>query len=134
MIYFLLPELRERLFANERKYKVRETSYSGLRPGDLIQFDYMGSSRYGYVLASKKTTSGLFTSLKGTRLSNVLDIGGLDEGDFTQLLNNIYNNESKADYQDLKKSGFLDDTKKFRTFRLMGLRNILKVYLDLEDE
>lgn len=126
----LLPQLINRL--EERYYEPRSTSYSGLSPGDLIQFSFMGQLRHGFVISSRRTTNGLFMSTRNKSLANVMVTDTLSDAAFNFLLNNIYDDENKADYHYLKSIGFAGTYSHFRTIPLLGIRQIVKIHdLDL---
>jgi len=121
-------------------YTISETSYLGLRPGDLIQFKYgygPRSTRYGIILSSGRASSGLFLSRLLNSLYNVLVCEGLEEGMFLSLLNTMYGKESKATYSMAKSVAALETSpstgkpyvKDFRTLNVSTLFDILKVEL-----
>lgn len=136
----LTGDFAERLipFSNKRDPETNEilppdapeTSYLGLRPGDLIQVTYSGFTRYGLILSSKRTTSGIFLSTRGNDLINFMDIGGLSEAMFSLMINNLYNNESACKYRSrMILSAFLGK-QNFRTLNQNKMTDILKVKLD----
>ena len=107
-----------------------ETSYLGLRPGDLIQVTYSGFVRYGLILSSRRTSSGMFLSTRGNGLVNFMDIAGLSDAMFSLMINNLYNNESACKYRSrIILSAFLGK-QSFRTLNKAKMTNILKVKLD----
>jgi len=126
--------------SDRRKYKdysISETSYLGLRPGDLIEFTYGygGGRRYGIVLSSGRTSSGLFLSGLYNSLNNVLVCEGLDKGVFLSLLNTMYGKESKSTHSIAKSVAPLEISpttgkafvRDFRTLNVFYLSDILKV-------
>lgn len=126
----LLPQLSNRL--ENTNYEPRLTSYSSLRPGDLIQFSFRGQLRHGFVISSRRTGSGLFLSTRNKSLVNVMVADTLSDAAFYFLLDNIYDNQHKADYFYLKSSGFAGTYSNFRTIPLLGIRKIIKIQnLDL---
>ena len=135
----LSPQLRDRLAGVS--YEARSTSYLGLRPGDLIQFSYMGIIRHGFIIASPAATSGLRYSGRGKSLFNIVPVDDLDDGLFKYLLDNIYGDENTATYTNLVRNSGLStvnpNTSKeylpnFRTLQVIGIFSIIKIFI--EDE
>ena len=136
MISALSPQMRTRL--QNRAFEAVLTSYTGLRPGDLIQFSYMGATRNGFIVGSAGPgrADGLFLSSRNLTLYNILVTDILDDDTFEKLLNNIYNDEYQANYQRLKSSKDFSESSKsnFRTMQVMGIRSIIKILLEPSDE
>ena len=110
-----------------------ETSYLGLRPGNLIEFTYGGGPRYGIVISSKRSSGGIFLSYQYNTLSTVLACDSLDEATFSELLNTMYGNEVAATYSTAKSMPSLKAGKpyvgNFRTLNVSVLSDIYKVTL-----
>lgn len=128
MAYSLLPQLTDRLVATQ--YEARPTSYAGLQPGDLIQFIYNGTIRHGFVLGSNYRPTGLFLSSRGKSLNYVMLVDSLSDDAFQFLLDNIYENETKARYDYLKSIGFVGTYSNFRSVQLLGVKSIIKVFIN----
>ena len=77
--------------------RAQETSFLGLKPGDLVQFAYQrGSTRgqySGLVVASRKTGSGCIRlSTRNNTLINIITVDGLSQTSFNFMINRLYNN------------------------------------------
>ena len=112
---------------SEYRFTVVETSYLGLRPGDLVQITYEGSLRYGLVVSSKRTTGGIFLSTRNNTLLNIVLLPGLSEAMFSLMINNLYNNEVACNYRSPAIIGAFLGKQNFRTFNVAKVRDILKV-------
>jgi len=132
MAYLLLPQLTDRLLNVE--YEARPTSFAGLQPGDLIQFSYNGTTRHGFTLGSNYRPTGLYLSSRGKSLNYVMLVDQLSDEAFSYLLNNIYEDEIKARYDYLKGSGFVDTVSNFRTVQLLGVKSIIKIFIDMSNK
>jgi hypothetical protein len=121
-------ELTESLYGFSSKFV--ETSYLGLRPGDLIQLTYDKSLRYGIVVASRRTTDGMFLSSRNNTLVNVVLVNGLSEAMFSLMVYNLYNNEIACNYYSPKIIGAFLGKQNFRTFNVAKMRDILKVVIE----
>ena len=111
-------------------YRTTETSYLGLRPGDLIQVSYEGSIRYGLVVSSRRTTGGLFLSSRYNTLLNLVLINGLSLAMFSMMVNNLYNNENACNYYSPAIIGAFLGKQNFRTLNVAKVRDILKVTIE----
>lgn len=111
------------------RYRLSQTSYLGLKPGDLIQFRYSGSSKYGLVVSSKRTSDGMFLSTRNNTLLNVVVLPGLSESMFSLVVNNLYENESACNYYSPKIIGAFLGKQNFRTFNVSKIRGIIKVQI-----
>jgi hypothetical protein len=111
------------------RYRMSQTSYLGLKPGDLIQFRYSGSSKYGLVVSSKRTSDGMFLSTRNNTLLNVVVLPGLSESMFSLVVNNLYENESACNYYSPKIIGAFLGKQNFRTFNVSKIRGIIKVQI-----
>tara|TARA_Y100000114_G_scaffold78526_1_gene72258 strand:- start:3861 stop:4247 length:387 start_codon:yes stop_codon:yes gene_type:complete len=123
----LEQSFREKLV--ETQYQVVETSYLGLRPGDLIQLTYTGQLRYGLVVSSKRTTDGMFLSSRNNTLVNVVLTDSLSDAMFSLMINNLYNNEIACNYNSPAIVGAFLGKQNFRTFNVAKMRDIFKVVI-----
>tara|TARA_R110002124_G_scaffold229415_2_gene394605 strand:+ start:300 stop:770 length:471 start_codon:yes stop_codon:yes gene_type:complete len=151
----LSGDLRDRLgeFTPDR-YTVVETSYIGLRPGDLIEFSYgyVKGRRYGIILKTDAHFNGIFLSTLGNSLYNVLTCESLDEDIFLSLLNTMYGDESKSTYAEAVSIAPLNppenaerkkkrkrqpkydrSVRDFRTLNISGLSDIFKITFPSKD-
>jgi hypothetical protein len=119
------PSLQEKL--EGLSFRTKETSYLGLRPGDLIQVTYDGSLRYGIVVSSRRTSRGLFLSTQNNTLLNIVLVRGLSEAMFSLMINNLYNNEKACNYYSPAIIGAFMGKQNFRTFNVTKARDIIKV-------
>lgn len=108
-------------------YTVKETSYLGVRPGDLIQFDYNGSNRFGLVVRSKRTGTGVFLSNRYNKLLNVVQMDSLSEAMFSLMVNNLYKNRSACSYHSPNILSIFLGKQNFRTFNVSNVKNILSL-------
>ncbi len=108
-------------------YSVRETSYLGLVAGDLIQISYGGSYRFGLVVASRRTSTGLFLSSQNNRLLNVVLLDTISEAMFSLMVNNLYRNQSACNYHNKRIIGAFLGKDNFRTFNVSKVTDILKI-------
>lgn len=109
------------------RYRLSQTSYVGLRPGDLVEFKYQGSLRNGLVVSSRRTSDGMFLSNLNNTLVNIVLIPGLSDAMFSLMVNNLYNNESACTYQSPKILGAFLGKQNFRTFNVSKIRGLVKV-------
>ena len=109
------------------KYRLHSTSYLGLRPGDLIEFKYQGSLRNGLVVASRRTTDGLFLSNLNNTLLNVVLVSELSEVMFSLMVNNLYKNETACNYYSPKIIGAFLGRQNFRTLNVAKIRGLVKL-------
>ena len=111
----------------DREFKVTETSYLGLKPGNLIQLTYEGSRRYGLVVSSRRTSDGMFLSSRNNTLINVVLVRSLSDAMFSLMINNLYNNEVACNYNSPAIIGAFLGRQNFRTFNVAKMRDIFKV-------
>tara|TARA_R110000782_G_C14679783_1_gene399891 strand:+ start:240 stop:629 length:390 start_codon:yes stop_codon:yes gene_type:complete len=111
----------------DQKYRAIETSYLGLRAGDLIQFSYVGSPRFGLVVASKRTSNGYFLSTQNNTLLNVVEVTKLTEGMFSLMINNLYKNRIACNYHSPRIIGMFLGDDNFKTFNVSKITNILSI-------
>jgi len=107
-----------------------ETSYLGLKPGDIVQITYGGSLRYGLVVSSRRTSDGMFLSSRNNTLLNFVQAETLSEAMFSLMVNNLYKNETACDYNSPAIIGAFLGKRNFRTFNVAKIRNILKVNVE----
>ena len=108
-------------------YKVKETSYLGLSPGDLIQLTYSGSLRYGVVISTPKNTRGMFVSSRFNVLLNVVVIDSLKEGMFSLMVNNLYKNPVNCTYSNSTIIGALLGRQNLRSFNTAKFKSVLSI-------
>jgi hypothetical protein len=112
---------------------LRETSWLGVSPGDLVQFDYFeGGTRYGLVVSSRRTHRGYFLSSRDNTLLNVVEIESLTDSMFSLMINNLYKNRSACNYYSPKIIGAFLGRENFRTFNVSKITNFLSV--DIAEE
>lgn len=111
-------------------YTLTETSYLGLKPGDIVQLTYAGSLRYGLVVSSRRTSDGMFLSSRNNTLLNFVQAGTLSEAMFSLMVNNLYKNETACNYNSREIIGAFLGKRNFRTFNVAKIRNILKVNVE----
>jgi len=111
----------------------KETSYLGLRPGDIIQFRYP-STRLGVVVASARTSSGIFLSPRNNLLMNVILLDRLSEGLFSVIVNNLYNNDYVSNYTNMPIITGFTKSDSFRTFKVGSMSDIIKLDIDITRE
>lgn len=109
------------------KYRLHSTSYLGLQPGDLIEFKYQGSLRNGLVVASKRTTDGMFLSNLNNTLLNVVLVSELSEVMFSLMVNNLYKNKTACNYHSPKIIGAFLGRQNFRTLNVAKIRGLVKL-------
>jgi len=112
---------------SQYSYQLSETSYLGLRPGDLVHISYGGSPRYGLIVSSRRTTDGMFLSGRNNTLLNFVIVKGLSEAMFSLMVNNLYNNEVACNYHSPAIIGAFLGKQNFRTLNVAKIRDILKV-------
>ena len=115
---------------SQYSYRLSETSYLGLRPGDLVHVSYGGSTKYGLIVSSRRTTDGMFLSGRNNTLLNFVIVQGLSEAMFSLMVNNLYNNEVACNYYSPAIIGAFLGKQNFRTLNVAKIRDILKVTID----
>lgn len=126
----LVVRFKQALQPYEDRMVLHETSYLGLGPGDLIQFLYPGGARYGLVVSTRTTSSGLFLSTQNNTLLNVVTIESLTDSMFSLMINNLYKNRSACNYYSPKIIGAFLGKSNFRTFNVARMTDILKVEIN----
>ena len=114
-------------YLGQFKYSARETSYLGVKPGDLIQISYEGGNRQGLVVSSKRTSSGLFLSSKLNPLLNVVLVESISGGMFSLMVNNLYKNRDACNYLSPNIIGAFLGKENFRTFNISKIRDLLTI-------
>lgn len=115
---------------SEYSYRLSETSYLGLRPGDLVHISYGGSTRYGLIVSSRRTTDGMFLSGRNNTLLNFVMVQGLSQAMFSLMVNNLYNNEVACNYYSPAIIGAFLGKQNFRTLNVAKIRDVLKVTIN----
>jgi hypothetical protein len=112
--------------------RIVETSFYGLKPGDLISFDYKdGSSRSGLVVRSKRTSSGYFLSSRNNTLLNIFLVESITSGMFDLMINNLYRNRLSCTYKNTPRIlGIFLGKNNFRTFNVAGIQNIRQILIN----
>ena len=110
------------------RMSVHETSWMGLQPGDLVQFYYIdGGVRFGLVVSSRRTSSGIFLSTRNNTLLNIVEIESLTDSMFSLMINNLYQNRDACNYYSRRVLGAFLGKDNFRTFNVAKLTNVTKV-------
>mgnify|MGYP003631228612 FL=1 len=110
------------------RMSVHETSWMGLQPGDLVQFYYIaGGVRFGLVVSSRRTSSGIFLSTRNNTLLNIVEIESLTDSMFSLMINNLYQNRAACNYYSRRVLGAFLGKDNFRTFNVAKLTNVMKV-------
>lgn len=125
-----MVDLNSYLFENEKDLTVYETSFLGLSPGELIFFDYEGSSRFGLVVKSKRTSSGMFLSSKNNTLLNVFLMDSISNPMFGVMINTLYRDKVRCTYTNTPKILGTILGNSFRTFNVAKIKNILRINID----
>lgn len=109
---------------------IKETSFFGLRPGDLITFVYEGSSRIGLVVKSKRTSTGYFLSTQNNTLLNVFLLDSISPDMFDLMINTLYRNRIRCTYKNSPKilGAFLKD-RNFRTFNVSKIHDLMTILI-----
>lgn len=116
---------------SEYEYQIHETSFIGLKPGDLVMFDYINNfevtSRFGIVVRSKRTgvQRGYFLSTRFNTLLNIFLLDSITLDSFEIMINNLYRNRIRCTYKNSPRilGSFLGQDN-FRTFNVSKIRNI----------
>jgi len=108
-------------------YSVKETSYLGLSPGDLIQIVYGGQLRQGLVLATPQNTGGMFVSSQYNVLLNVLVFDSLNEGMFSLMVDNLYKNPNTCNYSNSTIIGAFLGKENLRSFNTAKFSSVISV-------
>lgn len=128
MVSQVNPQLLQDL--SDYTYSFSETSYLGLRPGDLIQVTYEGSTRYGLIVTSRRTNDGMFLSTRNNTLINLVLVQGLSQAMFSLMVNNLYSNRNACNYYSPKILGAFLGKRNFRTLNIAKMKDILKVVIN----
>lgn len=128
MVSQVNPQLLQDL--SDYTYSFSETSYLGLRPGDLIQVTYEGSTRYGLIVSSRRTNDGMFLSTRNNTLINLVLVQGLSQAMFSLMVNNLYSNRNACNYYSPNILGAFLGKRNFRTLNIAKMKDILKVVIN----
>ena len=124
----LNASLQENLF--EFNYTYSETSFLGLKAGDLIQVTYNGTVKYGLIVTSSKRPNPMFLSTQNNTLISVMLVNGLSEARFSLMIDNLYNNRTATVYRSSQGptilSAFLGKDS-FRTLNAFKMKDVLKI-------
>ena len=125
-----LQEEAENLLLEYEGFSIHETSFYGLRPGDLITFYYDGIPRFGLVVRSRRTQSGYFLSTRNNTLLNVFQLESLSQGLFDAMVNNLYRNRVRCTYKNSPRilGAFLGAG--FRTFNVAKIQDIRTILIN----
>lgn len=130
-------EVEKILFPYDGNYSISNFSYLGLRPGDLIIFDYDRDSRtysprLGLVVASRRGPNGSFMSTRNNNLINVFLLNSLSEALFELIVNNLYGKATKCTYKGAPKIlGAFMGRNNFRTFNSAIIGSLKKVTINV---
>ncbi len=125
-------DIEDYLVEYSENLEIVETSFLGLKPGDLITFDYKdGSTRSGLVVRSKRTSSGYFLSSRNNTLLNIFLVESITSGMFDLMINNLYRNRLSCTYKHTPRilGAFLGKNN-FRTFNIAGIQNIRQILIN----
>ena len=121
-----MVDFEEYIAENEKEFSINETSFYGLKPGDLITFDYEGKHRgFGLVVKSKRAPSGYFLSSSNNTLLNVFLLGAVNNGIFDVMINILYKDRSRCTYKGTPRILGSLLGRNFRTFNVSKIINIL---------
>jgi hypothetical protein len=123
-------QLPDHFLEYEDRLIVKETSYIGLRPGDLVMFNYDGSSRTGLVVRSKRTSTGIFLSTQNNTLLNIFLVESITSGAFELMINNLYRDRIRCTYKNSPRilGAFLGKNN-FRTFNVSKIRDLYTILI-----
>ena len=125
--YSLTDETLEQM--DELDQGIRSVSFYSLKPGDLVQFVYDGTStRFGLVVASKGGPGGWFSSTQDNLLLNVVEVGSLTKDMFSLMVDNLYKNRVACKYSSRILGAFLG-LDNFKTFKAAQISSILTIHL-----
>lgn len=112
--------------------RIVETSFLGLKPGDLITFNYKdGTERSGLVVRSKRTSTGYFLSSRNNTLLNIFLVESITSGMFDLMINNLYRNRLSCTYKHTPRIlGIFLGKNNFRTFNVRGIANIKQILIN----
>lgn len=127
---------------NYTKFNFVATTWVGLRPGDLIIFNYTAplkvtknttlGRRVGLVVKSRKSHNlGYRLSSKLNTLLNIYLIDNLSPAMIDLVINNLYQNRGRATYNNTPKvlDAFLNK-KNFRTLNCKWVQSIIELHID----
>lgn len=103
---------------------LKGVSYLALNPGDIIYFNYEGTTRFGLVVASAKASRGMFLSTQNNTLINVVELSRLTTTMFSLMVDNIYKNRVVCKYKSPALLGVFLGKDNFKTFNAAKMANI----------
>jgi hypothetical protein len=121
-------KLGEFILENPGLVSFRKVSYFGLRPGDIIGFVYQDESRFGIIVSSQRTSSGLFLSTQLNTLLNIFLLESLSEDKFRVVINSLYKNRSRCSYWGSPTIlGAIFGKENFRTFDVSKIKHLHEI-------
>jgi len=126
-----MANLQEIMLEYDGEVSIRESSYLGVQPGDLILFSYEGVNRLGLVTKSKRAVRGLFLSSRNNLLMNIYLLDSITQSMFVLVVNNLYKNRIRCTYKNTPRilSAFLGKNN-FRTFNVAKTSNIMFININ----
>jgi len=124
------------------KYDVAltSTSYLGLAPGDIVVVTYprkdvsnrrgINLPRLGFIMSSSKSSNGLRISSKLNTLLNFVDVEGISDNDFLDIIDRLYREDLEPEVGEFTyaANGNIADFKTFNVTEISGT-GIFKVIL-----
>lgn len=116
----------------------KPTSYSSLKPGNIITCKYDNKNRLALVIKTERTQSGLYTSSRGNKLLTIFLLDGIREDKLQPLVNMVYKEKNLSQYRVLPK---LRDVKPFginfkqlfRTFNVIKIERLASLKISAKD-
>ena len=119
----------EMAFESEYAEKIisKEVPVFGLKAGDLIKFNYLGSVRFGIVVKSRRSGfDGIFKSTRGNDLLNVFLLSSITTYGIRLIINTLYKNRIRATYLNTPKIlGSFLGINNFRTFNCKKTSDVI---------
>jgi hypothetical protein len=117
------------LMEEGKDISLRETSFLGLQPGDIISFLYDGGApRLGIVVRSRRAQRGYFLSAKNNTLLNVYLIDSITDMMLRLTVSILYRNRIACTYKNTpKRLGVMLGAMNFRTFNASKISDILSI-------
>ena len=95
------------------------TSYLSLRGGDIIEFTYNGSTRFGIVVGTyRKPTGKIYTSTRGNQLFSLALLQNLSPGQKETVINILHGNRFACKYNNKKHFESYFGADSFRKFNI----------------
>ena len=109
--------------------KLRETSYLGLNPGDLVTFSYSDSEdRFGLVVRSDRAPGGQFLSTRNNLLFNIFLLREISQPMLDIIVSTLYKDRNRCSYKASNRIlGSFFGKNSFRTFNISRASNLIKV-------